>query len=632
MLAGGGPVGDRWVQRGRHGVVAFAMRVLGSIELDRDGVGVPMGPVKRRAMFAALALEANRPVSLGRLCAAVWSGVPPASAVANLRTHAAALRRHLGDRLVARQGGYLLRVEVGELDVDRFTTLAARGRSALADGDFATAAASLTAALDTWRGAVGDDLPTGTSLARRFVALEDQRLSVLEDCVQARMAVEPYADVVPELRRHLAGHPLRERAWGQLMLALYRSGDPAAALAAYGQARAVFRDDLGVELGPELRALQQAVLTRAAHLSPPSAVHPAGERRSGRRPGAPRQLPPHPAVFIGRADALAALDRALTPGDARSVITISGEGGVGKSALALCAVKAAAQRFPDGRVWVDLRGNRAGTPRLSTGEALARALRALGVPAGDVLPTIDERAAQYRFALAQRRVLVLLDNAVDAAHVRALVPAEPGSAVLVTSRRRLATLDATTHLALAPMPDTEALALLVALAGVDRVAAEPLAVDQLVRRCAGLPLALRIVGARLASRPNWPLAHLANRLTDGPALLDELSHEDLSLRACFEAGYQPLAAADEDAGRAFRLLGTLPPGDLTAHQVTRRLGVGAGEAGPVLERLVDAQLLHCVRPGQYRIPELLHRYAAELAAGCPHDTRVDRAHPVLGAA
>jgi hypothetical protein len=306
---------------------------------------------------------------------------------------------------------------------------------------------------------------------------------------------------------------------------------------------------------------------------------------------------------------------------------------VGKSAIVQRAAQRAAGRFPDGQVWIDLRGNRSRVQRVGTGEALARALRALGVPAADIALTTDERAARYRPALSELRVLVLLDNAVDAAHVRPFVPAGSGSAVLVTSRRSLATLDTATHLEVGPMPDASALELLGALAGADRVAAEPDGADQLVRRCAGLPLALRIAGARLASRPQWTLAQFAGKLAGGPALLDELTYEDLSVRACFHAGYQPLAAAEPEAARVFRLLGVLPAGEVVPYTVARRVGAGIERVTRILERLVDARLLECVRTGQYRLPGLLHHYAAELAGelGASTATPGTRSHELTHA-
>jgi hypothetical protein len=479
-------------------------------------------------------------------------------------------------------------------------------------GDAAGAVSSLAAALGIWRGRAGQDLPADTPLHRRLAVLDDHRLAVFEDYVQARMALDPHADVIPELRHHLAHAPLRERAWGQLMLALYRTGDAAAALSAYADARAVLRTDLGVEPGPELRTLHRAILRRAPDLSPEPAAAPVPAPSAAPA----RQLPPDLPTFVGREDVLAALDaalRAAATGEGPPVVAVSGVGGVGKSAVALRAARRAADAFPDGQVWVDLRGSQPRLQHLSAGEALGRVLRALGVPAGQVLPSTDERAAQFRALVAGRRVLVVADNALDAVHVRPLLAPGGGSALLLTSRRRVATLDGAVQVEVEPMDEGCGLALLGVLAGTDRVAAERWAADEIVRRCAGLPVALRVVGARLASRPDWLLAPLAEKLA-GPAVLDELSYEDLSLRACLAAGYEPLSVADPVAARAYRLIGTMSSGAATPRGVARWLGVTVPTAERVLERLVDARLLEGERPGRYRMPELPHRYAAELAA------------------
>jgi DNA-binding SARP family transcriptional activator len=594
--------------------MSFEVRLLGCVELDRDGTKLPLGPAKRRALLAALALDANRPVSLDRLTGSLWAGRAPDSAVANLRTHVAELRRHLGDRLVARPRAYLLRLEDGELDADRFTALAERGRTALHAGDPATALSCLAAALGIWRGQAGQDLPADSPLHGRFAVLDHGRLAVFEDYVQARMALDPHADVVPDLRRHLGLAPLRERAWAQLMLALYRAGDVAAALAAYAEARTVLREDLGIEPGPELGSLQRAILDRAPALSAPaSRAGPAAPAYAPAR--VPRQLPPEQPTFVGREDEVAALEsalRAAARGDGPPVIGVSGSGGVGKSAVALCAAHRAADAFPDGQAWIDLRGSQRRLSQLSAGEALGRVLRALGVPAGEVLPTTDERAAQYRALVAGRRLLVVADNALDAAHVRPLIVPGGGSALLVTSRRGLATVDGAVSIRVGPMADASALTLLGLLAGPGRVAAERREAHRLIRWCAGLPLTLRIVGARLASRPDRPLASLADKLADGPTVLDELTYEDLSMRTCLDAGYQPLTTGDEVGARAFRLLGTLPAGEVSPVSVARWLAVPVPAAERILERLVDAQLLEYLRPGRYRMPDLVHRYAAEL--------------------
>src|SRR6266536_1051026 len=285
--------------------MSFQLRLLGYVELYVDRTPVRSGPAKRRAALAALALDANQPVSLDRLIEAVWAGLPPRSAVANLRTHIAALRRLLGDRIVAVPGGYLLRVNAGEVDVHGFQQLTESGRVALDAGDADLAVRHLTAALGLWHGdAAGEGLPRGTHLDVRFASLDEGRLNAFEDLVEAKLALAEHGDVLPGLRQHLAHHPLRERAWGQLMLALYRGGDVAAALTAYQAARGALREQLGVEPGAALVALQRAVLERDPALSPalPEAGAAAGISGPWR---SLRQLPLDTADIAVRAAELA---------------------------------------------------------------------------------------------------------------------------------------------------------------------------------------------------------------------------------------------------------------------------------------------------------------------------------------
>jgi DNA-binding SARP family transcriptional activator len=265
---------------------SFQLRLLGNIEVYDAGRAVVVGPAKRRAVLSALALEPNQAVSLDRLAAAVWDGPPPRSAVANLRSHAASLRRILGSRLQAVPGGYRLRIEDGEVDAHEFLRLAHDGRAALGARAAREAAVPLATALGLWHGtAAGGGLPGGSLLAAHFASLDQQRLDTAEDLIEARLALAEHGEVLPVLREHLARHPLRERAWGQLMLAQYRAGDTAAALAAYHHARTALRDQLGIDPGRDLKALQLAILDRDPALSRPafesvyavlSPAHPGG--------------------------------------------------------------------------------------------------------------------------------------------------------------------------------------------------------------------------------------------------------------------------------------------------------------------------------------------------------------------
>ncbi|MEV0262110.1 NB-ARC domain-containing protein [Streptomyces sp. NPDC050617] len=379
--------------------------------------------------------------------------------------------------------------------------------------------------------------------------------------------------------------------------------------------------------GPELGALatardrveerrrarmQQAAAPAAAGGGPGSGPRP--------RPGAaPRELPPDPPVLVGRDRELASLDllRPLAPPGPSPIAALDGPGGVGKSALAVHAAHLLADRFPDGQLYADLRGADCGLSPLAPATVLARFLRSLG--AEGPLPVGEAGAgALYRALAADRRLLVVLDNAYDAAQVRPLLPAAPGCAVLVTSRRVLATVDGAVHRHVGLLTMDQSLALLGAYAGERRLAADRPAAEETVRCCGYLPLALRIAGARLAARPRWPVRALADRLADPRRRLDELEYADLRVRFTFEAGYQCLLDGGETDHLAAETLPVLAEaeGELTAGEAARLTHRAAREAEPVLERLVDAQLLESPGPGRYRFHPLLRLFALE-QAGLP---------------
>ncbi|MEO3931002.1 BTAD domain-containing putative transcriptional regulator [Micromonosporaceae bacterium B7E4] len=590
--------------------------LLGAVQLYGDGRPAALGAAKRRVMLAALALEANRSVSLGRLSEMVWAGPPPRSAIANLRSHAAALRQTVGDRLVAERGGYRLRLAPGELDVDEFRRLAEAGRDALAADDPHLAVSRLTAALKVWRGRAGDGLPGGTAVEARLASLDEQRLPVVEDLVEARLRQGEHLKVVPVLRQHLHHDPLRERAWGQLMLALYRGGDAAAALGAYQEVRRVLDEQLGVAPGPELSALHRAVLDRAPSLNPTRdrIVTTSGGPELRLAVEAPRELPPDGVELVGRDAEVAELLAAVRgAGRVPTTVAVSGPGGSGRSALVVRVACLTAAEFPDGQVFIALRRPQAAAAAIAPAEVVARALRALDVPTARSSDGLDELTGRYRSVLARRRVLLVVDDAEHAAQVRPLVPAEPGCAVIVTCRGRLHTLDGVRHVSVRPLAPPDAYALLAGLVGAARLAAEPEATAELVRLCAGLPLALRAAGARLVGRPEWPVALLTEQLADERQRLDVLTYGDLSVRDSVAAGYHAVRATDELAGQLFRLLGELPSPVLPA-QVAARLDVPAARAWRALESLVDAQLARAeARSGYYLLP-FVAEYAVELAA------------------
>jgi DNA-binding SARP family transcriptional activator len=589
--------------------MSYNFRILGPVCWERDGQVVSPGPPKRRAVLAALLLEANRAVPVARLAGAVWPGPPPRSAAVNLRGHLSQLRPAAGGRLRFHRGGYELRVEDTELDAARFTRLATAGRAALAGGQPAVALVRLGRALGLWRGTAGDGLPRGTWLDARFEDLDQQRLEVFEDHVTARLHTCEFPEIAADLRRHLINWPIRERCWELLMLAYYRCGDLPAALAAYRQARGVLVKQLGVEPGPKLQRLHRAVLRRDRSLDGPAApreavtvqrlvADPAG--------GAGRRSPPEPPV-VGRADERWALAAALR--EHPPAVVVCGPAGVGKSALAAGAITAVADAFPDGQMTIELASGNGSAPA-ATADVLHRVGRALDDSQPEPVPrTVTELATRYHALVGGRRMLVVLDGAADAAQVRPLL-SDSGPTVLVTSRRRRLGLPEAWHLEVTPLAGRQALDLLTKYAGAMRTGDEPAAVRELVRICHGLPLALRIVGEWLARRPGLPAGLLAAHLARRP--LDGLRAGHLSVRDALAADLRTVADDDPLTTRVFPLLAdghAHPPQALAAE-----LGQDASLVFFALERLVDQWLVGSPEPGRYRTTGLPRAYAAELAS------------------
>jgi DNA-binding SARP family transcriptional activator/tetratricopeptide (TPR) repeat protein len=603
--------------------------ILGPLEVRVEGVPLPLGGAKPRAMLAALLLHPNQVVSAGRLTDALWARRPPPSAAANIKTYASQLRKTLDSgpatsRLLTRRPGYLFRVEPGELDLLAFETLVAGGRSAMASGHVELAVGQLGEALSLWRGEVCADIALGPELDVARSRLDELRLAVTEDWLQARLRSGQTRELVPELRGLVAEHPLRERLWEYLMLALSSAGLQADALAAYTSCRAVFVRELGLEPGPQLRDLQAAILVNGTR--EPGKVGGAtadGAKRSltGRpEPVVPRELPAAVAHFAGRARELAVLtglaDQAGKQRPGTVVISaIGGTAGVGKTALAVHWAHQVAGRFPDGQLYVNLRGfDPSGSP-VTPAEAVRRFLDALGVPAGQVPASPEAQQGLYRSLLTGRRMLIVLDNARDAGQVRPLLPASSGCLVLVTSRSQLASLVAAegAHpVLLDVLSREEALGLLEGRIGVEWVAAELAAATDLAGLCAGLPLALAIAAARAALHPGRPLAALVTELRDTAGRLDALDAGDAaaSVRAVFSWSCQQLP---ELAGRMFRMLGVHPGPDITVPAAASLARIPLGEARQALGQLTGASLLTEHSPGRFAFHDLLRAYAIELA-------------------
>ncbi|CAM3955801.1 AfsR/SARP family transcriptional regulator [Kibdelosporangium persicum] len=568
-------------------------RLLGPLEIRTS----PIAADKQRTVLAMLLVNAGRTVPASALVAEVWGDRPPRSAAPNLRGYVMRLRRLLTDedQLVTLRSGYRLDVDPDDFDVPRFEELAEAGRQALARSDLPAAGEAFDEALRLWRGPVAEDVPLGPRLSEFAARMTERYLATVEDYVEVELATGRHADVTARLRGWIRQHPLREKLHSQLVLALYRSGDVPGALEAYRSARRTLVDELGIDPGPELSRLHDQVLRRDPALSPvragPAVV--------------PRQLPPEPAVFVGRQQELAAAS-------AGGVVAFHGPGGVGKSTLALKVAHTVAGRYPDGQLYVDLQGSSPGLRPLDPPEVIGRFLRALGVPAGELTVEPGEAAARYQSLLASRKVLVVLDNAADAGQVAPVLPANRDCAVLITSRIALTTVDAR-HIRVDVLDGADSVRLLGKIAGDDRVAAEDTAAAEITRWCGGHPLALRIAGARLASRPDWSLARFGARLADRRRRLDELRVADLGVRACFAVGYESLGA-DAMAAKAFRLLGVLGVPEVGVELVAVLLEVDDLRAERALDRLVEVRLLDPVAGGRFRTHDLLRLYAAELAA------------------
>ncbi|HET9139146.1 AfsR/SARP family transcriptional regulator [Actinophytocola sp.] len=581
--------------------------LLGPLEVRAADRPVRVNGRRQGELLAVLALRANQFVSVEVLVDLLWPDQPPASARRQVQNGVGRLRRTLtagglrSEVIETWPGGYLLRAEHSELDTLSFARDVAAGERLAAAGRAADAVTSWRAALRLWRGAplagIDNDL-----VAREARRLQEQRLAVLEKCVELELRLGRAHEVAGELAEVAAEHPLRERLWAALVLALHQDGRGAEALAVYRRARAGFRAELGVEPGPELRAARQVITGTSMVDTAPR----------------PRQLPPDTADFTGRDELVSQLERLFRgrhTGRAVVISAIAGPAGVGKTTLAVHVAHRLLDAYPDGQLYVDLGGG-APAPPVEPGEVLARFLRALGV-AGPAIPDgVDERTALYRSRLGDRRILVVLDNAVDEAQVRPLLPGVAGCGVLITSRPRLAAVPGARRITLAVLEPGQATELLGRIAGADRVAAEPSAALEVARLCGFLPLALRIAGARLVRRPDWTIARLGARLGDESVRLSELRYGDLEVRASLAVSYRGLGQRQR---RLFHLLGSLTAPDVAGWVCAALLDLPVGDEDEAVAALTDAQLLETVGAdatgGQrYRLHDLVRLYARERAA------------------
>ncbi|SDL13976.1 DNA-binding transcriptional activator of the SARP family [Streptomyces indicus] len=620
--------------------MVLRLAVLGPVRAARDTGPVPLGPARGQAVFVALALRAGRVAGREQLLDAVWGEHPPASGGKVLPSYVYALRRRLDppgtrpeDSLIrAEHGGY--RIDERQLLLDSDELEAAGREAGLLDPD--AALHRLDRALALVRGEPLAGLPgpfaaaERARLRQRVRGLRVQRLQLLAELGRfAAVLEEPTAFF----------DPCDEQVAALRIRALHGSGRQAEALQAYEEIRRLLRHELGVDPGPGLRRAHQAVLRQE-----PGVREPVARQRPGRTPDQgpgqgsdhahSRPRTPHPAGplntlpgdsgrLIGRDTELALLTAPSAPG-AVGVLTVHGPAGVGKSALVVRAARELSARYPDGCLFVDLRGH--STQRRRTPEqALQRLLRTLGAAKGELPGDLDELTEAWRAATSGLRLLLVLDDALDAEQVRPLLPAGADSRVLVAGRRRLADLDAERRLALDPLDSAQAVSLLTHLIGDERAAAEREAAARLARLCDGLPLALRIAGSRLQNRAAWSVQYLVGRMAGDGRLLGELSVGDRSVEAAFRLSYDQL---DAEQQRGFRALGLTPTVEFDVRTAAAMLSPGpyaaydaegCRDTEELLEGLVDASLLQEPRPGRYRLHDLVRVHARRTARTVPEE-------------
>ncbi|HTJ33502.1 MAG TPA: BTAD domain-containing putative transcriptional regulator [Dactylosporangium sp.] len=612
------------------------VRLLGPIDVVVGDEPRPVQGLRRKAVLAVLGLHAGEVVSTGRLVELVWDGAPPPNAVNALQSHLSYLRRTLSDKAAVRSRppGYVLDVGADGTDVAVAERLIAAG---LQDRDDAARARDLQRALELWRGQPMADATGVTWLEEQAQRLEQLWLQGKRALLQARLGLGQHAQLLPELEQLTREHPFDEQLHGQLMLALYRMGRQADALGAFQRLRRTLRDDLGIEPGNALRGLESAMLRQDADLDPPPApvrAAPEPERRDAAEPAGPvpAQIPLAVRTFAGRAGQLARLDALLPaewtpPGSAVFVAVVSGTAGVGKSALAVHWAHRVADRFPDGQLYVNLRGFDPANRPMPPADAVRGFLDALGVPAERIPGDLAGLSGLLRSRLAGQRVLIVLDNARDAEQVRPLLPAAPRCLVVVTSRDPLTSLVAIEGAVPVPvdlLTDAEARDLLVSRLGARRVAGEPEAVERIVGACARLPLALAVVAGRAATRPELPLSALADQLGASGGL-DAIAGADPAsdLRAVFSWSYRALGPA---AAEVLRRMSLGPGPDLGIDAVAALAGVTAAAARASLAELDRAGLVVEQRTGRYTFHDLLRAYAFELVE--THDPEADRSAAV----
>ncbi|GKQ39449.1 BTAD domain-containing putative transcriptional regulator [Streptomyces sp. A012304] len=595
--------------------MAVEFRLLDDIAAYVDGVALELGPPQQRSVLAVLLVEAPRHLSTEQLIGRVWGDRPPQRVKGTLYSYLSRLRGALApaekDAVIARRsGGYALVVDRDTVDLHRFRLLVEQARAA---DEAAQAAMLFEQAFTLW---LGEPLELGDTPWFRTLreSLLRERWAAVLDRNDVLLRLGHHGELLAELSRWVEQHPLDERLAGQYLLALYRSGHTADALSAYEDVRRRLAQELGVDLGPHLRTLHQQILTNDAVLAPP----PRTPTALAARP-VPRQLPAPATRLIGRAGELRHLDELLAPKEQRRaampVSVICGAGGTGKTWLALSWAHDHLRHFPDGQLFVDLRGYTPSAEPLDPSLVIRGFLDTLGVDAEDIPADPDTQAALYRSLVADKRMLIMLDNARDTRHVLPLLPGSPTCTVMITSRHQLTGLVAShqpVHVTLGTFDHTTARELLGLFADAERITAEPDATTALVDHCAGLPLALSVLAARISTNPALTLTALAAELRDSAHRLDvlETGESGMDVRTVFASSYQAL---DHETAQVFRQLAQAPGPDISLPAAASLTALPAARLRTVLRRLQVAHLLQEHAPGRFSYHDLLRAYAIELA-------------------
>lgn len=625
--------------------------LLGPVCAHRGEAALDLGPVRRQAVLAALVVRAETLVPHQQLLDDVWGLEPPGTGRRVLPSYIYPLRKALdapgagpaASMIRGGRGGYRFVPGQAHTDIGELAGQAAAARRAKAAGSLTTALDGCTRALNLFRGEPLAGLPGPFADAERQ-RLARQRRTLRHERAECLVLLGRYTEALDELLAAPTAQPHDEPLAALRMRALYGSGRQAEALAAYQETRDRLRGELGVEPGGELRRVHQGVLRRddlmllgraplsrtagsgtagAPAPAPPSAPTLASVPERPLSPPRPRrnELPGDTAWLVGRETELALLTAPVPPGSV-SVAAVDGTAGVGKTALVVRAAWTLHDQYPDGCLFVDLHAHGVPHESLRPQRALHQLLRAVLGADGELPDELDELVTAWRAATSSLRLLLVVDDARSAKQVRPLLPAGRGSRVLVAGRQRLPGLDADRRLTVEPLDTGEAVTLLTHLLGETRAEQEPEAAQELARRCGGLPLALRITGARLQNRPSWTLAHLVGRMSDDERRLGELRAEDRSVEAAFRMSYDQLTP---ELQCCFRALGQSPTAEFDGLTPAVMLGRSLQDTEDLLERLVDASLLQQPRPSRYRLHDLVRDHTRRLAAAVPEETAADRA-------